>query len=287
MARIIRRVGSAGVIRRTVARARPRRLQLFVVGLGKTGTTSMAATFGAYRSGHEVDATRMKRLAGQARTGDLDPARTKRELRRRDLRYRLEVDSAQFLTPFVTQLAALHPRARFVVLIRDCFSWMNSLLEHWARVTQRVPEGRADTLEASGIYELPDVVRSWFTVEGQLREGRATAGLAASLLRTWGTTYPRLLAEVPEGRTLVIRTDDIDTSALQLAEFCAVDPATLRPGLHWNVGPSRQGVLGAVPQALVLREAERWCTPLMERYWGPEWRDLVARIPAGTGTSAG
>jgi hypothetical protein len=253
-------------------------LHLYVVGLGKTGTTSLAAVFGAYRSGHEVDATRMKRVAARARAGELEPDRARAELRRRDRRFRLEVDSAHFLTPFVPQLAELYPRARFVVLIRDCFSWVDSVLEQWARIAVRQPDSLRQRLELTGVSDVPDIVKSWMLVEQQLRSGRATAALSASLLRTWATTNTRLLAAVPDGRALVLRTDDIDTAGARLAEFCQVDPSTLRSGERRNVAPFRAGVVGAVPAEVASREADRWCAPLMERYWGSEWRGFVDRM---------
>ena len=279
-------MGSASVVQRGLSRARPRRLQLYVVGTGKTATTSAAGMFGAYRSGHEVDALRMKRVAARARAGDLGPASARWELRRRDLRFRLEVDSAHFLTPFVPQLTDLYPRARFVVLLRDCFSWVDSLLEHWARIAIRTLDRRPELPDLSGISAIPSVVRSWVSVEGQLREGRATAGLAVALLQTWAATNTRLLTEAPAARTLGVRTEDLDEAAPRLAAFCGVDVATLRPGLRWNASPNHHGVLANVPPELMVSEAERWCAPLMEQHWGPEWRALVARIPAALGDRA-
>jgi hypothetical protein len=170
------------------------------------------------------------------------------------------------------------------VMIRDCFSWVDSLLEHWARVAARVAASRSASFVRTGMDDVPEVVRSWVTVEGQLRAGRATAGLAVAMLRTWATSYTRLLAAAPDDRTLVLRTEDLDASGPQLAALCAVDPSTLRPGLHWNAAPSRLGVLAAVAPALLVSEAERWCAPLMEQHWGPQWRELVTRIPDGVGT---
>ena len=260
-------------------------MQLYVVGMGKTGTTSLAAAFGAYRSGHEVDATRMKRLAARARAGDLEPSRARWELRRRDLRFRLEVDSAHFLTPFVPQLADLYPRAHFVVLIRDCFSWVDSLLEHWSRLATRITDTHGHRFESADLDEVPNVVKTWASVEGQLLRGQSNAGLAVALLRAWATTYTRLLDEVPEERTLILRTDDIDTAAQRLAALCRVDAGTLRLDERRNVGPHRAGVLDGVPVAVALREAERWCAPLMEQFWGTDWRATATRVPAWSAPS--
>jgi hypothetical protein len=177
------------------------------------------------------------------------------------------------MTPFVPTLAELRPDARFVVLIRDCFSWMDSLLEHWTRVARDVP-GEA------GLVVPGAPTNDWATVSSQLRAGRPSAGLAATLVKTWAETYTRLLAEVPGDRTLVVRTEDIHASGPRLGALCGVDPATLRMDARRNVAPGRRGVLAALPQDIVVREAERWCAPLSEEYWGPEWRALATRVPA-------
>jgi hypothetical protein len=243
--------------------------------MGKTGTSTMASVFGAYRSAHECDAPRMKQVAARARAGQLDPARARHEMRRRSRKFGLEVDSAHFLTPFVPDLADLYPDARFVVLIRDCFSWMDSLLEHWARVNRAAPE-------AVGTAGLADTgIRvTWATVSDQLRRAKPSLGLAAALTKAWSSTNTRLLADAPADRTLVIRTDDLDAAGPRLASFCEVELATLRLGARVGVAPSRQGVLAAVPPAFARREAERWCSRLMEEFWGPGWRELDARVGA-------
>src|SRR4051794_27630516 len=92
---------------RLPSRLRPRRMRLFVVGNGRSGTSSLVAMFGNYRAAHEVDANRFLPLATATIRHDLaaNSPRAKSELRHRSRRFNLEVDSAHFLTPFAGTLA--------------------------------------------------------------------------------------------------------------------------------------------------------------------------------------
>src|SRR5947199_313984 len=50
-------------VRRLPGHLRPRRLRIYGIGLGKSGTTTLARMFDNYRAGHEVDAARLLPLA--------------------------------------------------------------------------------------------------------------------------------------------------------------------------------------------------------------------------------
>jgi hypothetical protein len=259
-------------------RARRRRLQVYVVGLGGTGTTTLCDIFEHYRAAHEVDRRRMLPIANAARTGRLSPARRRWELRRRNLRFGLEVDSAAFLTLFVPDLARMYPRARFVVSVRDCFTWMDTRVEKWLRSGERIDPNATDW---AAPYRWSDYGVTWAVTQSPEDAPLVERDLPpiGSLAKRWAQTYADVLRSSPPDRTLVMRTEDIDTSLERLAEFCGVDGSTLTPGVHRNAAPSRERLLSQLSRDHVLHEVERYCAPLMEQFWGPEWRTLVHRVP--------
>jgi hypothetical protein len=258
-------------------RSRPRRFQLYVVGLGGTGTTTLTDIFGHYRSAHEVDGRRMPPIASAARMGTLSPRRRHWEMRRRNLRFGLEVDSAAFLTLFVPELARMYPRARFVVLVRDCFTWMDTRIEKWLRNGETL----TDLSDWAGPYRWADYGVK-FAVEPTpddaplVHRGLPSVG---SLAKRWGAAYEGVLACSPPDRTLVVRTEDLDTSLERLAEFAGVDVATLRAGVRRNSVATREHLFSRLAHDHVVREAERYCAPVMEEFWGPDWRALAHRVP--------
>jgi hypothetical protein len=262
-------------LRRLAGRLRPRRLRLIGLGLSRTGTTSLAETFSTYRSEHEFAGVRMMPIATLVQAGVLaeNAPLVQAELRRRDHRYRLDVDVAQFLTPFARTLADLHGDARFVLLVRDCFSWLDS------RIEKSVRDGS----------EHAPLLGPWFNAlygpdgdrdapeDAALRD----AGLrpVASYLRAWSAVTDSVLRAIPADRLLVVRTEDLTTSLDRIAEFAGVPVSTLMPR-HANQLHSRTGLLAHVPIDFVCARARAACSPLMERYWGPEWLQLADRISA-------
>jgi hypothetical protein len=196
-------------------------------------------------------------------------------LRQRDHRYRLEVDVAQFLSPFAGTLATLHPEARFVLLLRDCFSWLDSRVEKIYRDRQRL-----DSLWGPWIHALYASADDRHAHEEEVLR---TAGLypVAAYLRAWAAVNDGILRTVPADRLLVVRTEDLSGSIDRVAAFVGV-PASKLIATHTNQAPLRTGVLAEVPPAFIVARARELCSPLMERYWGSDWIDLADRPPTST-----
>jgi hypothetical protein len=236
----------------------------------------MAGIFRRFRACHECGFERALPLSVAALRGNLRSSRASWEIRRRSLRYALEVDSAPFLSPLVPEIADVYPRARFLLLIRDCFSWMDSVLEHWAR------SGFAFSREPQNVWELYLQVKYGHTSNEYLPEDGALASMdlpaVGVLMRVWAESNSRLLLEVPPDRLLVVRTEDIDASGERIARFCSVDSSELCIGDR-NLAPLRQGILAGVPPAHAVHQAELHCASLMERFWGCDWQDLATRVP--------
>jgi len=264
---ILRRVRSLpGHLRR-------RRLHLYGVGLGKSGTTTLTRMFSEYRAAHEVGAERFVPVTVGVLSGQYAPdsRRVRFELRRRDVRFHLEVDSAHFLNPVAETLASLFPEARFVLTLRDCFSWLDSTVEHDFRDPE--PDAlwaplRAVQNGSLGAFFAPE--------EAPLRD----AGLppVASLLRRWAKRNRTVLDGVPSERLLVVRTEDLSGAADTLARFAGVPVGTVHPA-HANANVDHGGVLSEVPREFIVERALQHCAGLMEKHWGPDWTDLQDRLP--------
>ena len=268
MSVVIRRV------RRLPGHLRPRRLRVYGTGHGKSGTTSLARMFGMYRAAHEVDARRILPVATAIVDGELaaDAARVKVALRRRSRRFHLEVDSAAFLMPCTEALVGLFTDAKFVLLIRDCFSWLDSRVEWDLR---HPPEAVAifAPLRTALYRRFGDE----FAPEEAALEAAGVRPITA-YLPSWTEWNQEVLRTVPADRLLVVRTEDLDHSAATLAAFADVPAATVRPA-HANHNPHRASLLARVPREFVVARVEEHCARLMETYWGAAWRDLETRIP--------
>jgi hypothetical protein len=111
---------------------RARRVHAYCIGLGKTGTHSIAAMFAdSLRSAHEPD--RYYVVAVTARPGrqPATPARLRAWLRRRDRLHRLELESSSLITDWLPHLVEIFPAAKFIFPIRDPYTWLESVLNQW------------------------------------------------------------------------------------------------------------------------------------------------------------
>jgi hypothetical protein len=127
----------SGTLRRTArylstqfARLRGvRRVRLYCVGTAKSGTHSIAAMFGgSVRARHEADNRRDIREILEVAAGRVDRDRMKRYVRRRDRRLYLDIDSSQVNFFMLDALLTEFPGARFLLTIRDPYSWLDSII---------------------------------------------------------------------------------------------------------------------------------------------------------------
>ena len=118
----------------------PRRTQVFGVGMGKSGTHSLAAIFTAkVRAAHELEVLPLVARVCDWHDGRLDEARLRQWLRDRDRRLRLEVDSSAPNAHVLDLLLTEFPAARFVLTIRDCYTWLDSAINHALRFPRMHP----------------------------------------------------------------------------------------------------------------------------------------------------
>ena len=117
-----------------VSYRRTPRVKAFCVGQAKSGTASLVGLLSAnYRAAqHEPERAATLDLILRHAHGELSDTAIREHLRERDARLDLEYDVAwanQFLT---RHLLGVFPAAKFIVLIRDCYTWLQSIMGHLA-----------------------------------------------------------------------------------------------------------------------------------------------------------
>jgi hypothetical protein len=205
-------------------------VQAFCVGQAKAGTASLFGLFAKrYRAAHEPERAQLLDVVQRHWHGELDERALGEYLIERDRRLNLEYDIAwgnQFL---VGLLATVFPDAKFIVLVRDPYTWLGSFIGHlasrdvptdvrsflnsWLR-PERYPPTRADRqLVARGAYSI------------------------AALLNAWNTHVDECVQGLPPARRLVLRTHELNQSAAVLAQFLHIPLESLdRQRGHLNRG---------------------------------------------------
>lgn len=229
---------------------------LYVVGAAKTGTHSIASMFDhTVRARHEPGAAALIRVILRP-----PPEALLLELvRSRGRRLGLDVDSSQLNAFILPQLLEAFPDARFLLTLRDCYSWLESLIN--ASLGRPVPEPwlafrdyRFRRPEAHPPEERALQQRGLYTLDGYLSY--------------WARHNNDVLARVPPQRLMVVRTDEITARAEEIAAFAGLDSRCLRQERsHTNESSARFHVLREIPEAHLEAKVDQHCRSLMERFF--------------------
>ncbi|MCA9739567.1 MAG: hypothetical protein KC645_18215 [Gemmatimonadetes bacterium] len=250
---------------------RRRRFHAYCVGTPKSGTHSMAALFQAgFRASHEPESAWLIERIMERGEHRPSPSELRRALRRRDRLLRLELDSSQLNYFILDDLLDLFPKARFILTLRECLSWLDSYLNDClARpASERWHRFRAFRFAAdSGVHPPEEVAlarRGLFTLE--------------AYLRYWTRHNEHVLRAVPPGRLLVVPTREIGTRIPEIAGFLHIDPAQLDPDRsHAYHAQAHHDVLDEIPTGYLADVVTRTCGDLMQRFFPEE----LARLHAG------
>lgn len=247
---------------------RARRVRLYGVGMAKSGTHSLCAMFSKnVRAGHEVQALELIDKILDWHHGRISRTEMAAWIRARDRELALEVDSAGL--NFWIHGILLHefPDARFVLTIRDCYSWLNSYINHLLRF----PE--ADS-RWTKLRELRLGSKTCTYEPGEhLFQEKNLHSLDAHLSH-WKRHNTEVLAKVPAERLLVVRTDQIGRRAFEIADFARLPRRSVQPQrTHEYQNPVKQEILRQIDRDFLEQKVEQHCRPLMTRFF-PEIKSL-------------
>ncbi|HUB87332.1 MAG TPA: sulfotransferase, partial [Verrucomicrobiae bacterium] len=189
-------------------------------------------------------------------------------LRARDRELALEVDSAALNYWILDLLLREFPDARFVLTIRDCYSWLNSQLNQWLRFPDA--DERWSKIRQ---LRLTSTANDYEPGEEVLKE-KNFHSLDAHFAH-WTTHNARVLATVPSARLLVVRTDEIGRRAIEIADFARLPRRCIcSQQTHEFQNPQKQDIIRKIDRGLLERKVEQHCRPLMAQFF-PEIKSLA------------
>jgi hypothetical protein len=239
----------------------PRRFHAYCVGAGKTGTHSIAGLFARhYRAAHEPEALWTIDTILSAAQGRLSSPRLEKHLGRRDRRLWLELESSTLCYNFIRTLVYLFPDAKFILTIRDCYSWLDSVTNEHFRVRSPDEWYRLRDLRfgAAGLEHPPEertlADHHVYTLDGYLAY--------------WLRHNRTVIETVPAARLLIVRTDRIRAELPRIAEFVEVPLDTLdQSQVHSYRAKQRFDLLAQIPPDYLEAKANAHCGELMQQYF--------------------
>lgn len=150
-------------------------------------------------------------------------------------------------------LRDLHPRARFILTIRDCYSWLNSCIGLLSDDFYRSEKAKFIGTFINNVNLGSDGSFTWTP------RPRCKVCLK-QLMKMWSAANASLL-RMPTDRLLVLRTGELTNSIPAIAEFAGVATDDLDVD-HANKGPGLN-FLGCFDGDRLDRLVQRYCGPLM------------------------
>lgn len=240
----------------------PRRFHVYGVGLPKSGTVSLAGLFGNYRSCHEFHQWETHQTIIRYNSGAISREQFRGFLKERELLGGLlEMDAAHFNRHYIDVLQEEFPEAKFICLIRDCYSWVNSFVNYFV-----VPER-----EAVQSRELPngmpfDIPRGAIEAKNELVNNFHK--YIDVPLSFWSSSYRGMTEKLPPGRSLIIRTHEISQKTDDIARFVGIPPNKLvKEQSHLNKAKYTVSVLRNLDRDFLQAKFREHCSGLMERFF--------------------
>lgn len=226
-----------------------------------------------FRAAHEPDRPELLDAVVDFDQGHLTVREFDGYLLERDRRLQLEIDSSWANYFVMDRLSTLFPEARFIQLIRDCYTWLESIINHlivrtipedvqsildWWFEPSKYPYTESDHgLQEAGVYSLDCFVTRW-SIHA---EGPAKA--------------------IPPERLISIRTPEIRSSARRLADFLSVSIDQIdTTKSHRNVGEKVRPLLSLVEKDYLDDTVARICKDSMNKYF-PEIQGVSDTSLAG------
>ncbi len=246
----------------------PRKFHAYCIGMLKSGTHSLSAIFeDEYNSGHEIEIRRLAYNTVPVLNNELTNKDRISFILKRDRRFWLEMESSHLLYHSLGILIDEFPKSKFILTIRDCYSWMNSYMnhhlshddtsDHWWKLRRHY--FRDDQLQHA-TEERILLNRGLYTVDGYLS--------------FWADYNRSVLETVPEERLLVIRTDRIVDNLQNIADFLGIPISTITHSKsHAYKAKKRYDLIWEIEREFLESKVKEYCSDLMRQYF-PEVKSL-------------
>jgi hypothetical protein len=243
------------------------RFKAYCVGMGKTGTTTMHAIFSKqYRSMHEPENRFLTYKILAFINGKIGKSEFAKYVKHRDRRLGLEMDSSYLNLYLLDILVSEFSEAKFILTIRDCYSWLDSVVNH--RMANPTLVGR-DWFRRH-LAEMADI---WYKTD-KFQHANEEKTLAERGLYTldgyfsyWREYNSRVLATVPKERLLVVKTTEINQNIQRIENFLGIPQGTLPNQVRENVRSKKINILSQIDKDFLEAKANFYCKELMDKYF--------------------
>jgi sulfotransferase family protein len=254
--------------RRLIGPYRARRVRVYGIGIGKSGTHSLCTMFtGNVRAAHELQALELIEKIIDWREGRLSEDQMTAHVLERDRTWALDVDSSGLNFWLLEILMREFLDARFILTVRDCYSWFNSDINHWLRGSQPDPRWvKMQKFRLGSKYVVHEPGE-------QVLKEKGFNPLEAYLSH-WAARHNHILATIPAEKLFIVRTDQLAQRAFEIAAFAGLPRYSIcTERTHAYKNPVKQEIIRQIDRNFLEQKVEQHCRPLMTRFF-PEIKSL-------------
>lgn len=233
-----------------IASLRPRKCHIYCLGAAKTGTTSLAQMLSTQRrSAHEPETAETNQIIINYLSNTLSKKEVLKILKKRDRRLNLEFESSHPLGYVAEFLPELFTNAKFIITYRDPKAWLKSRVnfhkgkdpEDWRAYRDFIWNSHFDG----------------FPVEEKMLSDSGVLSLDA-YLKQYVEQYELLLTHLPAARTLLLKTEEIDSSVTRIEKFCGrQSPLTQLKPIRTNTFKPTHSLFDEIDPEYVLEKVNK------------------------------
>jgi hypothetical protein len=216
-----------------------------------------------YRVGHEQHLEKTVSLIRGKMNGSLSWKEILSALKDRENQMRLECESNSLLAYLSSELAELFPKARFILTVREPYSWLSSNLKQhlsspYSQLLSPYKRARDTRRKLYGVLSDDD-----FPEEEEALRRKGVWNIEA-YLRYWSHQNRVVLNSVPDDRLLIIETTEISSSLNTISEFLEIPPDGLsREQSHTNSSKTGKDLIKELDRGYVDRQIDRYCSDMI------------------------
>ncbi|WP_432472125.1 sulfotransferase [Amphritea sp. HPY] len=248
-----------------------RKSHIYCIGTAKSGTHSIEALFGdELHSDHEPESDKVINMILAKAAGHISDAELGAYLLKRDRRLSLDIDSSQLNFFLLRKLVELFPDAKFILTIRNPYSWLDSFVNH-----QLARGGSEKWMKLRDLRFRPDI---YTHQPGELLLKKKGLYTLDGYLSYWAHHNRTVIDTVPEDRLLIIRTDKITGHSEEIAGFAGISISSIRKEKsHAYKAKERFNLLDQVDQEYLEGKVQEHCGDLLAQFF-PEIQSLEDAI---------
>jgi hypothetical protein len=240
---------------------RPRRIHVYNLGAGRTGTTATTSIFsGTFRAGHEAHVASTVKLLSEYWSDSATEQKVRKKLISRDRKWRLEFESSPFLAGFAPLLVDVFSEAQFLVTVRPPKKWLRSNIDKCINSPREELKSHFLYLRDLNYGSPPEEYPPQETVLDHYK-----LHSLSGYLQYWAWHYETVLNGIPAGRRLLIKTSGLSDAIPKIAEFLNVSEEQLSQPSKENKASKRHGVVADIPQDYLDRMIDDHCGETIER----------------------